>query len=111
MWLPDELAERYSKHTPRSRYNRLFNNTEQSHADTFGRWGRGVSYHDLVLALNIKPEELPVISCKELFFRPKTAVILATRSRRFENFVYALRPEIHRGFFLASLELILQKPA
>jgi hypothetical protein len=58
-------------------------------------------------------EKLPVISCKELFFRQKTGPKRRSAhrpDRRFENFIHELHPEIHDGFFLASLDLILQKP-
>jgi 2-polyprenyl-3-methyl-5-hydroxy-6-metoxy-1,4-benzoquinol methylase len=113
MWLPDDLAERYSTRTPRVPYNQLFKKSENFDPIAFARWGRGVSYHDLALAIGADPEKLPVISCKELFFRNKTGPkrgVARRPDRRFENFIHALHPEIHDGFFLPSLDLILQKP-
>jgi hypothetical protein len=113
MWLPDDLAERYSTRTPRVPYNQLFKKSENFDPIAFARWGRGVSYHDLALAIGVDPEKLPVISCKELFFRNKTGPkrgVARRPDRRFENFIHALHPEIHDGFFLPSLDLILQKP-
>jgi S-adenosylmethionine-dependent methyltransferase len=112
LWLPDDLAERYSGRTPRFGYNRMFNNAEHSDPTAFARWGRGVSYHDFVLALDVDPEKLPVISCKELFFRRKTGPTRGyshTPPRQFENVIRSVRPGIHHGFFLSYLDLILQK--
>jgi hypothetical protein len=89
-------------------------NAEQFDSTAFARWGRGVSYHDLVLALGISAENLPVISCKELYLRSKTGPrrgYSQTPDRRFENFIRSLRPSIHHGFFVPWLDLILQKPA
>jgi 2-polyprenyl-3-methyl-5-hydroxy-6-metoxy-1,4-benzoquinol methylase len=114
LWLPDDLAARYSGRTPRSRFNQLFNDAEHFDSTAFARWGRGVSYHDLVLALDIDAENLPVISCKELFFRSKIGSPRGysyVLDRRFENFIRSLRPGIHHGFFVSWIDLILQKPA
>jgi hypothetical protein len=90
--------------------------SDQEHNDStlFARWGRGVSYHDFVLALGITPEDLPIVSCKELFLRTKTGQTRGyshTPWRRYEKFIRSLNPGIHEGFFLAYLDIVLQKPA
>jgi 2-polyprenyl-3-methyl-5-hydroxy-6-metoxy-1,4-benzoquinol methylase len=112
MWLPDDLAGLYSFRTPRPTYNKLFGNAGHD-AVGFARWGRGVSYHDFALALDCHPADLPVISCKELFIRKQTRssrTYSHTPWKRYERFLAALRPDIHVGFFLEYLDLILQKP-
>ena len=112
LWLPDDLASLYSSRTPRSRYNKLFGNAVHE-AVAFARWGRGVSYHDFSLALDCHPADLPVTSCKELFIREKMRSSWAywyTPWKRYERFLADLRPDIHRGFFLENLDLILKKP-
>jgi S-adenosylmethionine-dependent methyltransferase len=112
MWLPDDLASLYSSRTPRPTFNKLFGNAVHD-AVAFARWGRGVSYHDFALALECHPADLPVTSCKELFIREQTRSSRAyshTPWKRYERFLAALRPEIHMGFFLEYLDLILQKP-
>ena len=114
MWLPDDLAAKYSGRTPRPRYNRLFSRCHDADTVTFARWGRGVSYHDFVLAFDIEPANLPVVSCKELFLREKTGQIRGfshTKWRKYEKFIHSLRPDIHQGFFLPYLDIIMQRPS
>lgn len=114
MWLPDDLAIVYSAKTRRPRYNKLFRADHSDDSLLFARWGRGVSYHDFTVALEIEPEQLPVVSCKELFFRRKTGQsngFSHTPWRKYEKFIHELAPQIHDGFFLAYLDLVFQKPA
>lgn len=120
LWLPDDVAMRYSTRTPRERYNRLFNRMSCESASirlNFARWGRGVSYHDFVLALDVPASELPVVSCLQLYVREKTRIGSIPRwlsrqpmSRRYEEMLVSMRPELHRGFYLRYLDLILRKP-
>lgn len=115
MWLPDDVAIRYSSRTPREIYNRSFIGPDYQSESTrlkFTRWGRGVSYHDFVLAFNIQPSQLPIVSCMELFARQKTLSGRIKRNtvwRRYEKFLSSTRPEIHPGFFLRNLDLIYRK--
>jgi len=126
MWLPDELAILYSSYCSRDRFNSAFNridyltdsNRALSNIDNdlqktkLARWGRGVSYHDFVLALNIPASDLPVVSCMELFTREITNTSHLHRRtpwREYENFLCKLNPNIHRGFYLKYLDLVFQK--
>ena len=114
LWLPDDLAALYSSRTRRARYNRLHRNNGKLDPVTLARWGRGVSYHDFVVALDLAPEALPVVSSKDLFFRAKTGAtrgVLYTEDEEvYEKLIRALAPEVPAGFFTSFLDLILQKP-
>ncbi|MBE9174988.1 class I SAM-dependent methyltransferase [Synechocystis salina LEGE 06155] len=129
MWLPDELAILYSPFCTRDRFNSVFNQINylndsdrvlnnfndvlnDSEKTKLARWGRGVSYHDFVLALNISACDLPVLSSMELFIREitnTTNLYKNTPWRQYENFLYTLNPNIHKGFYLKYLDLIFQK--
>jgi S-adenosylmethionine-dependent methyltransferase len=107
-WLPDELALRYASRTPRANFNTLF--IENPDPITFARWGRGVSFHEFVLALEIEPSELPVASClHEYLHDPRWKV--RGRDKNYLRFCHRLTPEIPRGFFYPYLDLVLAKPA
>ncbi|MDB9347427.1 methyltransferase domain-containing protein [Nodularia spumigena CS-588/01] len=129
MWLPDELAILYSPFCRRNRFNSVFNQMDylndsdevlsnlnnvlnDSEKTKLARWGRGISYHDFVLAFNIPACDLPVVSCMELFIRDITNtkhLYNNTPWREYENFLYKLNPNIHKGFYLKYLDLIFQK--
>jgi S-adenosylmethionine-dependent methyltransferase len=111
MWLPDDLAKLYSPRTPRTVFNELLKKSNLAENE-FARWGRGVSYHDFAVALECKPSDLPVINCKEQFFRRETRsyrVNAFAPGRRYERFLAALRPDVHEGFFLQYLDLIFRE--
>lgn len=50
-WLPDDLAMEYSRFTPREGFNLGFDVSDAQDTLCFARWGRGVSYHELEVAL------------------------------------------------------------
>lgn len=116
MWLPDEIAVAFSERTPRPRFNSHFRATDTTDPEAmvrFARWGRGVSYHDFALALEVEPERIPVISALELYIRKMTRSDLAFRHtpwRRYEHLIHGMRPDIHPGFFTQYLDIILHKP-
>lgn len=112
MWLPDDVAARYSRLTPRPSFNTKFAGEDVDMTE-FARWGRGVSFHDFVLAWGMPPGDLPVVSSLELFLRQKTNTAHLNRrtvARRYEEMISGMRPEVHHGFFLKSLDLIFRKP-
>jgi 2-polyprenyl-3-methyl-5-hydroxy-6-metoxy-1,4-benzoquinol methylase len=104
LWLPDDVAARYAAYTPREDYN------SSPHTDPveFARWGRGVSFHDFVLALGIPAERLPVRSCMHEFLdlpRWKNH----TRDGNYLRILRRLAPNVPKGFFFSYLDIALQK--
>lgn len=70
-WLPDEIAYKYTRFSTRQYFNKLHQRDFNATREEFARWGRGVSYHELELA--IKPiNEIQVIGDLHSFERPKT---------------------------------------
>jgi 2-polyprenyl-3-methyl-5-hydroxy-6-metoxy-1,4-benzoquinol methylase len=115
MWLPDDLAVLWSRHTSRLRFNSLFSETlSKDEAELLlARWGRGVSYHDFALAIGCSPEALPVESCLGLFYRNarnEHRIYAHTWWRRYEELLQSFGPDIHRGFFLEHLNLSFRRP-
>lgn len=112
-WLPDDLAIRYSRFSPRQKFSERFAgyNGEPEYMLQFLRWGRGLSYHEFELA--IKPvDQLNVVSSRDIFYRKRMFSFLKWRISihyRYEYFLHKLRPNIHRGFFQPDLELIIKK--
>lgn len=79
-WLPDELAVDYAKYTTRDGFNEVFNEDKLSEGtgafrfegdkrntlEKLARFGRGVSYHELEIALN-RFEKLDISDFKRKF--------------------------------------------
>jgi 2-polyprenyl-3-methyl-5-hydroxy-6-metoxy-1,4-benzoquinol methylase len=111
MWLPDDLALLWSKRTHRSIFNRVLGPHDNL---LLARWGRGVSYHDFALALDMKPSALPVSSVMELFFRQaKNAHRVGRRTwwRRYESLLVERAPDLSRGFCLPWIDIAFRKPS
>ncbi len=51
-WLPDEIAMEYSKMSVRKLFNKGFSTQVNDEYTNFMRWGRGMSYHELELAIS-----------------------------------------------------------
>jgi 2-polyprenyl-3-methyl-5-hydroxy-6-metoxy-1,4-benzoquinol methylase len=105
-WLPDEVAWRYAEHTPRKYFNTQFTGGVDPVA--FARWGRGVSFHDFVLALGIPATQLPVqSSMQEYLNMPRWHP--HTRDGRFLRMIRAIEPQVPKGFFYSYLDIALKK--
>jgi len=115
LWLPDDLAYRYSRFSPRAgyreRYGEVPGDENRLH---FLRRGRGVSFHEFEIAWR-PAGELRVVSSREEFLRARWS-----RSRRAEyetSTEHAYRsllakigpPGIHPGFYERDLDLVLRK--
>jgi 2-polyprenyl-3-methyl-5-hydroxy-6-metoxy-1,4-benzoquinol methylase len=109
-WLPDELAFAYSKNSPRFPFNTQFREPSGEAMLTLIRAGRGVSYHELDLALGFSPK---IISDQTAFLAARNPAkflkrILARDASR-ERLLNSYAPERHRAFFRDSLNLIATK--
>jgi S-adenosylmethionine-dependent methyltransferase len=112
-WLPDDLAILYASRTPREVFNRAFSAVTEDSRTELARWGRGVSFHDFALALDVVPAHLPVVSCMSSFFRQRHGEDREygrTLDGRYATVLREAAPDIHPGFFEKSLDLILRKP-
>ena len=113
-WLPDQIALEYAQFSPRIEYKQHLAeiNDEKEKMMQFYRWGRGVSYHEIELAL--KPlNELKIISNKAHFMRKNNWFYKIgnkfSSNYKFEIFLHKLYPTIHNGFFQPYLNMIFEK--
>lgn len=105
-WLPDDLALLYVNRSARNDFNGITTSLE------LARWGRGVSFHDFEVALECQASEIPVISSLTEWARKKTnsdRIGKSNLSRRWENIIREIEPNIHPGFRFEYLDLILRK--
>lgn len=112
-WLPDDIAFAYSRLTQRKIFNEIFREQSEEAMVRFARWGRGVSYHDFVLSLDVPAGALPVASYMQLFLRKKRFEQLLrrySRTRRDEARLQEIVPAVHPAFLGADLNFALRKP-
>ena len=106
LWLPDDLAMLYASRTPRPRYE------DVTDPIAFARWGRGVSFHDFEIALDIPCADLPVIGSLTPWLRRQThthRLGLNDLGQRWERTLKEIQPAMHEGFATEYLDLILRK--
>lgn len=117
-WLPDDLAMQWTVRSSRSDLAHAF--TQVSPTEPLAerqlrlaRWGRGVSYHEFSIAFDCHPEDLPVVSSMELYYRKERneeRIYAHMWYRRYEEILHSRHPKIHGGFFLPNLDLAFRKP-
>jgi 2-polyprenyl-3-methyl-5-hydroxy-6-metoxy-1,4-benzoquinol methylase len=114
MWLPDDLAYKYAKHSPRKSFNSAFNDDSEESFLHFLRAGRGVSYHEFDLTMGIS-EELDVVSSLASFNQGQSKIweyvrkLSRSRNSQYEAFLRKVCPNMHPGFLDAALDLIIRK--
>jgi ubiquinone/menaquinone biosynthesis C-methylase UbiE len=115
-WLPDDIAMQYARFSSREYFRNDFTPPNDSNMIQFLRWGRGVSFHELELA--IKPVgELKVISSLSSYRKRKYpfASIFMNLLREYRNkhryrkTLSKLFPNIPNAFFQETLDIILEK--
>lgn len=110
MWLPDDLAYKYAKYSPRDNFRELYEEFNDSLVNHFLRRGRGISFHELELCIK-EARKLKVISSKTLYHRSFMSYLVNGRSQeyKYESFLHQSYPDLHKGFFHSDLDLIIQK--
>ncbi len=113
-WLPDELACRYSRFSPREIYNEVFDENRPETKDQLLRMGRGASYHEFELA--IAPlSELDIVGYKSGFLARRSVPFriarAMSRDARYRAFLARSAPSVHPAFLEMTLDVIIRKPA
>jgi S-adenosylmethionine-dependent methyltransferase len=107
-WLPDDLAIRYAPRTRRAIFNEHFSIPGPEAVVELARWGRGVSFHDFALALDLPAAELPVSSClHEYIGNPRWDS--GTPDGQYVRLLHQAAPGVPSGFFFAYLDLALRR--
>ena len=110
LWLPDEAAIAYTRYIDGpSRH--LFAEPAEEARIHLARLGRGVSFHDFVIAWNIPPSQLPVAGYMAEFHerRWRSALARLTAGTRYRKFLLSVAPEVHAAFLQPSLDLAFRK--
>lgn len=109
-WLPDEAAIAYTRYIE-GPSSELFREPFEKAKVSLARSGRGVSYHDFVIAWDILASKLPVIGYANEFHENwlgKTVGRLSAGSR-YRKFLSKVVPDLHPAFLEASLDLAFRK--
>jgi len=115
-WLPDPVACAYSRFVPRKGFRESLGDGELD-AETairLARWGRGVSYHEIEIA--IRPlEELPDIYDMSAFLREvdeeRALQWAESFERDYERLLTRIEPRVNAAFYQAWLNVLVKKPA
>ena len=107
-WLPDELAFRYSKFSPRINFRELYREYNGDSKEHFLRRGRGVSFHELETAI-CPIQSLNVISSLSTYQGMRYRLKKSKFERRYKSFLMKIYPNVHEGFFDDRLYLIFKK--
>jgi len=102
-WLSDELAMDYAKFTPRKYFNSDFENRSEKSLMALARWGRGVSFHEFVIALG-DAKKVKMASSMQSFF--------GFRKHKYQRLIKAVGPSnIDDGFYEKDLYIALADPS
>lgn len=112
-WLPDDLAFAYSRFSSRENFGERFHSPSNDMLP-FLRTGRGVSFHEFDLAIG-SAAALDVVSCLALYRRSKSFAkrltwFFSRQRRNCEKMLHEFAPNLHAGFFLQTLDLVIRKP-
>jgi 2-polyprenyl-3-methyl-5-hydroxy-6-metoxy-1,4-benzoquinol methylase len=111
-WLPDEAAIAYTCYLPGPSHH-LFEEPEREAKLHLARLGRGVSYHEFVIAWNIPVGRLPIVSYMAQFHSKHWRETLARFSPggRYRTFLANFVPDLHPAWLQPSLDLAFRKKA
>lgn len=102
-WLPDNLAFDYSKFSSRINFKELYHEYSDDMFLHFLRRGRGFSFHELEIALDIPAEKYQVADYLRL------PLIPFSPASKFHRFLTTIHPEISKGFFYPGINIIIKK--
>lgn len=107
-WLPDDLAFRYSRFSPRQSFNDKYREPTPESVDHFLRRGRGASFHEIDVAI-APTHTLETVSSLVSHFGWRKKLRMPRHDRRYKAFLRSVRPDLHDGWFDRNLDLILRK--
>ena len=113
MWLQDEIAIDYAQFSPRLEFAKIQKNNLNNINDELYRWGRGVSFHEIDLALN-KVSDLIVVGSLPIFLRRYGFLQKISYRRsleyKYKKILSKFGPQnIHPGFYECYLDIIIEK--
>ena len=109
-WLPDDLAFKYARFSGRTNFRECYDEMTEERRLHFSRRGRGVSFHELHIALDT-PDAFEVVSYKNEFLARSGCLRKNALSDSYVALLKQLVPDIHDAFLQEYLDVILRKPA
>jgi 2-polyprenyl-3-methyl-5-hydroxy-6-metoxy-1,4-benzoquinol methylase len=107
-WLPDDLAFLAAPLSPRGNFRELYGEQPVESMEHFLRRGRGVSYHEFILALG-PLEGLDVSESLAAFLRRRDLTRLPRSVRRFRRFLMDQAAGVPAAFFEEYLDLLIHR--
>ena len=107
-WLPDDLAFQYSRYSPREEFRDLYREHDAESHLHFLRRGRGVSFHELDMAIG-PARDLDVVSSLSTFQGLRYAARRSRLDRSYKRLLRRVAPALHEGFCDRTLYLIIRK--
>ena len=106
-WLPNELAFYYSRMSHRENFKELYREYDAASKHHFLRRGRGMSFHELEVAI-ASVKDLEVVSSLRSF-DPVSRHPYSKIDCDFKAMLERIHPHIHSGFFDEYLDIIIRK--
>ncbi len=107
-WLPDDLAFLYSRFSPKEIFRDSYREPTRENFGHFLRRGRGVSYHEIDLAI-APTQTLETVSSRTSYFGWRKRVRVPRLARRYKAFLRRIRSDLHSGWLEPDLDVILRK--
>ena len=112
-WLPDELAVLYSASSPRESYSSQFDRVASPDMTLFARRGRGVSFHELDIALGSSWRSSVLSSLAQWHRRrssPACSRWRMSKTAAISTLLGTVGPEeVHAGFYEPVVNVVLDK--
>jgi 2-polyprenyl-3-methyl-5-hydroxy-6-metoxy-1,4-benzoquinol methylase len=115
-WLPDKVAIAYAARTPRKGFNVDFSH-DRDHdggVNRLWRWGRGISYHDLEIALEVDASTLEVHG--EWQYRREKVdpqwwaeTWMNSKDGQYHKFLRLIEPRLPVAFLESELALMIRR--
>ena len=102
-WLPDHVAYDYSKYSNRVNFKELYLEFSDDKFLHFLRRGRGFSYHELEIALDISVEKFQIVDYLHQVF-PQDSI-----ESKFNELLMLINPQMSQGFSYPYVDIILKK--
>lgn len=115
-WLPDDLALKYARFSERAEYrDACKGQTLETNEgrEVVARWGRGMSYHELELALDRPVRELKIVSSLMAYRMGQSPAFRARRLASFDHFWERMlrrqKPDAPAAVFEHGLNFVMEK--
>jgi 2-polyprenyl-3-methyl-5-hydroxy-6-metoxy-1,4-benzoquinol methylase len=113
-WLQDEIAIAYSKFSEREHFKDLYKYKGDDLNTQLYRWGVGVSYHELEIALDIPVSKLNVLGSVHIYLRRMSFIqkmfYKRTEEYKFKEILKKVGPKnLHPAFYENYFDVIIKK--